>query len=287
MSAPLVVNTRDGVCWTRRTVTSGGIALYAPERVKTCPGFVMATLEELAEQGIVGSAFALPVPVGPEPVPQGPGTFRFTLDIEGATDREDASWAAEQAVSAVEGQGYKAFTAVVDEDAHYRAAFEAQRSRAETLDRLLRTAQGRVAELESERHSTNEALSDAAEALRANRDRIAQADAQRQALAERLRAGQQWQRGRNPDLVSENYVSQSELRAIFGIPLTAPWDDEEDCDHPNGHGPYGCTGCGAATPADDEDDEGLSGPCDCGEGAIHYTAASCPAEQRQQTEETR
>jgi len=35
------------------------------------------------------------------------------------------------------------------ESAHYRAAFEAQRSRAETLDRLLRTAQDRVAELEA------------------------------------------------------------------------------------------------------------------------------------------
>ncbi|MFJ9657577.1 hypothetical protein ACIRPR_06365 [Streptomyces griseoflavus] len=35
------------------------------------------------------------------------------------------------------------------EHAHYRAAFEAQRSRAETLDALLRTAQARVAELEA------------------------------------------------------------------------------------------------------------------------------------------
>jgi hypothetical protein len=68
MSAPLVVNTRDGVCWTRRTVTSGGIALYAPESVKTCPDFVMATEAELAEHGIVGSAYALPMPVGPGPV---------------------------------------------------------------------------------------------------------------------------------------------------------------------------------------------------------------------------
>lgn len=64
MSAPLVVNTRDGVCWTRRTVTSGGIALYAPEGVKTCPNFVMATLAELAEHGIAGSADALPMPAG-------------------------------------------------------------------------------------------------------------------------------------------------------------------------------------------------------------------------------
>lgn len=30
----------------------------------------------------------------------------------------------------------------------------------------------------------------------------------------------------------------------------------------------------------DAEDEGLSGPCDCGEGAVHYTAADCPAEQR-------
>ncbi|MEV8045909.1 hypothetical protein AB0P02_18990 [Streptomyces griseoluteus] len=35
-------------------------------------------------------------------------------------------------------------------------------------------ARARVAELEAERHTTNEALSDAAEALRANRDRIAE-----------------------------------------------------------------------------------------------------------------
>lgn len=34
---------------------------------------------------------------------------------------------------------------------HYRSAFEAQQARAETLDRLLRTAQDRVAELEAER----------------------------------------------------------------------------------------------------------------------------------------
>ncbi len=67
MSAPLVVNTKDGTCWTRRTVTSGGLALYAPESVRTCPDFVMATLPELAEHGIVGSADALPMPVAEEP----------------------------------------------------------------------------------------------------------------------------------------------------------------------------------------------------------------------------
>jgi len=58
--------------------------------------------------------------------------------------------------------------------------------------------------------------------------RAAEADAQRAALAARLRAGQSWQQGRNPALVSEDYLSQRELRAMFGIPLTAPWDDSDE-----------------------------------------------------------
>lgn len=62
MSAPLVVNTKDGLCWLRRAVTRDGLALYAPEGVCVCPEFVMATEAELAEHGIVGSADVLPVP---------------------------------------------------------------------------------------------------------------------------------------------------------------------------------------------------------------------------------
>lgn len=56
-------------------------------------------------------------------------------------------------------------------------------------------------------------------------NRVTELEAQREALAERLCAGQQWQRGRTPELVSENLVSQSELREIFEIPLAAPWVD--------------------------------------------------------------
>jgi hypothetical protein len=98
--------------------------------------------------------------------------------------------------------------------------------------------------LRAERHSTNESVSEADEALRANRDRIAELEttndalrarlavleAQRAALAERLLAGQQWRRGRNPELVSEDRVSQPELRVIFGIPLAAPWDGVAEAD---------------------------------------------------------
>ncbi|MFC8945955.1 hypothetical protein [Streptomyces rochei] len=48
----------------------------------------------------------------------------------------------------------------VAESAHYRGAFEAQQSRAETLDRLLREAQARVAELE-QGHGTQARPADA------------------------------------------------------------------------------------------------------------------------------
>lgn len=61
----MVVNTTDGMVWTRRAVTRGGLALYAPEGVCQCPEYVMATEAELAEHGISGSVDVLPVPVGP------------------------------------------------------------------------------------------------------------------------------------------------------------------------------------------------------------------------------
>jgi hypothetical protein len=67
VSAPLVVTTTDGMVWLRRASTRGGLALYAPAAVCSCPEFVMATEAELAEHGIAGTADVLPVPVGPGP----------------------------------------------------------------------------------------------------------------------------------------------------------------------------------------------------------------------------
>lgn len=64
MSAPLVVNTTDKTVWTRRAVTRNGDPLYALAEVEDCPDTVMATLAELAEHGIAGTADVLPVPVG-------------------------------------------------------------------------------------------------------------------------------------------------------------------------------------------------------------------------------
>jgi hypothetical protein len=119
----------------------------------------------------------------------------------------------------------------------------------------------RVAELEAhvealleERHRTNEWADDAAKALRRQRDRITELEAQRAALTERLRAGQHWQRGRNPELVSENYVSQSELREIFSIPLVAPWDEDP------------CRPCGCPKRFDRHADGCPTLPAEAGEG---------------------
>jgi hypothetical protein len=85
----------------------------------------------------------------------------------------------------------------------------------------------RVMALESERAATNAAVAAGDEQREQLLKRIAALEAQRTALAARLRAGQRWERGRVPARVSEDFVSQSELRSIFGIPLTAPWDEEE------------------------------------------------------------
>ncbi|MFF8679553.1 hypothetical protein ACF07F_16740 [Streptomyces sp. NPDC015237] len=64
MSAPLVINLRDGSVWERRAVSRAGVALYALAGTCACPEYVMASEAELAELGIVGSADALPMPVG-------------------------------------------------------------------------------------------------------------------------------------------------------------------------------------------------------------------------------
>ncbi|MFE9845836.1 hypothetical protein [Streptomyces goshikiensis] len=76
------------------------------------------------------------------------------------------------------------------------------------VDRL----RARVAELEAERHSTNEALSDAAEALRANRDQIAELEA----AAEQV-AGQPKYRDRFGDLWEERAEgTELQLVQLFG-----------------------------------------------------------------------
>jgi hypothetical protein len=84
---PLVVNTRDGVVWVRRAVVEGR-GLYAVTDSCKCPEYLMATLTELAEHGIAGSADVLPMPVGPKPSPAA-GSYSPALPWAALMDGED------------------------------------------------------------------------------------------------------------------------------------------------------------------------------------------------------
>lgn len=173
---PLVANTKDGTCWVRRAVTRDGHGLYAVAgAVKGVPDEVLATLPELAEHGIVGSADVLPVPVGPEPQP-------LALPWAHAMSDEDLHGFLGDLVSAAMGRWQSApevpdrtvLANVEKACAEWRRPGQGYRSDESEVDALL----ARVAELEAERHTTNEALSDAAEQLRADRDRIAELERQ-------------------------------------------------------------------------------------------------------------
>lgn len=185
MSAPLVVDTADGTCWTRRHVTRDGLALYAPEGVCQCPEFVMATLPELAEHGIVRVADVLPVPVGLEPQ-------ALPLPVELTEAQIEALVAAGDRV--VNDEMHQRLCmcdewpkACVSMGNYFMGAWDV--SGLETaipavlgLWEQMRGGEmlalrARVAALLEERRSANESLSDAAEQLRVNRDRIAALEA--------------------------------------------------------------------------------------------------------------
>ncbi|MEX3101186.1 MULTISPECIES: hypothetical protein [unclassified Streptomyces] len=141
MSAPLAVNTADGTVWTHRGSLRDGRALYAPADVCACPQYVMATEAELAEHGIAGVAYALPMPVVEAP-----------LSLQAARVRLDQY-----------GQRTSTWSTALYNDGTERA-----------LHKIALTLLAEVDRLEQERHSTNESLSIAAESLRVSRDRIAE-----------------------------------------------------------------------------------------------------------------
>jgi hypothetical protein len=154
---PLVVNTQDGSCWLRQAVTRGGKGLYAlAGTVAGAPDVVLATMADLAEHGLSSVAFALPMPVGPAP--------RTLNQVEDELTGVSLSLYEEELVTA-----------------RLRLALaSAQRGR--------REARAEVAELRAERHSTNEALDDAVQELRARQapttDGITRRIAPTQALRE-------------------------------------------------------------------------------------------------------
>lgn len=82
---PLVVNTQDGNCWSRRAVTREGRGLYAlADTVAGPPDGVLATVADLAELGLASMADALPMPVGTAYPPVFP--WAALMDREDLTD---------------------------------------------------------------------------------------------------------------------------------------------------------------------------------------------------------
>lgn len=166
MSAPLVINLRDGSVWERRAATSSGLALYAlAGSPSCCPPQVMATEAELAEHGIVGSADVLPVPAGPEPQALSVEQLRAELVVsEQRSERRRIAWrmARSRAISAGGAADRYAARSRDAQDAvqHMLFAVLAGQLAMHEANRERQELRARVAELEAERHSTNEVLSD-------------------------------------------------------------------------------------------------------------------------------
>ncbi|MDX3587302.1 hypothetical protein [Streptomyces europaeiscabiei] len=186
-SDPVAVTTADGTSWVRRAVTRDGRGLYAVDGSCQCPEFLLVPLSELAVHGIRGMADALPMPVPVAPEPQGLSVERLA-EIEARASWATAgpwctdAWEIYQGVEYVPGISFWIGetcrgTSELGQDRADAAFVAAARSDVPELVAEVRRQAARIAELEAERHSTNEALSDAAVRMRADRDRIAELEA--------------------------------------------------------------------------------------------------------------
>ncbi|MDX2760790.1 hypothetical protein, partial [Streptomyces europaeiscabiei] len=123
---------------------------------------------------------ALPVPVAPEPQPP---TVERLAEIEARADAATAgpwctdAWEIYQGTEYVPGISFWIGetcrgTSELGQDRADAAFVAAARSDVPELVAEVRRQAARIAELESERHSTNEALDDAVQALRTDRERF-------------------------------------------------------------------------------------------------------------------
>ncbi|MGW1158466.1 hypothetical protein ACWD5Q_06735 [Streptomyces sp. NPDC002513] len=176
---PLVVRTQDGTCWVRRAVTKDKRGLYVVNGApRCCPEYVMATLRELAELGLASMADALPMPVGPElktwqaRVDEVERKYAFDTaelkrQLESARVDRQRLIRAEQRraeLEAVLGTHREDDQAEIKRLRERVAALEAGLP---AMQEALTRALDRIAELEAERHTTNEALADVTVAQRA------------------------------------------------------------------------------------------------------------------------
>ncbi|WP_319052627.1 hypothetical protein [Streptomyces europaeiscabiei] len=135
---------------------------------------------------------ALPVPVSVVPEPLGAERL---AEIEARADAATAgpwctdAWEIYQGTEYVPGISFWIGetcrgTSELGQDRADAAFVAAARSDVPALVAEVRRQAARIAELEAERHSTNEALSDAAERMRADRDRLAELEKREAAVAE-------------------------------------------------------------------------------------------------------
>lgn len=193
---PLVVNTQDGSCWTRRAVTRAGRGLYALAGVQgPVPELVLATLTELAEHGLASMTDTPPAP----PAASAPGLLAEDRTAIAALIGDAKPAAPALLVSFAESvrdrREHDHSTQLEDWYCLNLAAFMGERM-GPVLRRLV-DAEARVAELLAERHTANEALDDAVQELRARRedvtpDGITQRIAPTQALRELVVDGEHY-----------------------------------------------------------------------------------------------
>lgn len=106
-------------------------------------------------------------------------------------------------------------TAVTASEADVQFVASARRSVPELLDEAVRL-RARVAELEAERHTTNEALSDAAEQLRRDRDRIAELETDlRTVVANRDREIVAWLGKKSREYGTSNREARDKAEAVW------------------------------------------------------------------------
>lgn len=165
---PLVVNTQDGSCWTRRAVTRAGRGLYALADVRgPVPELVLATLAELAEHGLASMSDVPPVPVATSTMPGLLAEDRAAIaELIGGARPAVPALLVQLAESVRDRLAHDHSTQHEDWFCMNLTSFMGERM-GPVLRRLL-DAEARVAELLAERHSTNEALDDAVQALRAH-----------------------------------------------------------------------------------------------------------------------
>jgi hypothetical protein len=212
---PLVVNTQDGSCWRRRAVTREGRGLYGLEgTAKDAPELVLSLLADLAELGLASMADVLPVPVGLAAA-LFPSELRTEVehleaerarlqglladavrDVHRARAERDATreqvsepYGCTHCGIAKRAHGRRWWTGV---GVHSWSAPDqgqiAERMRARRTVRIasdVKRLRSQVAALLAERHTTNEALDDAVQELRArSADRLTRMLAPTQTLRE-------------------------------------------------------------------------------------------------------